>query len=279
MSLQLDGNGYVQWEKEADEDGPLLLEEQYHRREDEVERLGNLDCRLLTSLKTSYIGMETGRGIMFTIKASVSIELSTMEFEAVQAADLSVQVYYLLGEFSGVTNDPDKWTQLADTVAQTAPDGRGAIIPTSDFVPTQLMPGAIYSLYLYFPTINVLKMKGSSELIGSVADSDDVLEIHSGVTLEDGPFPDRFSGASEFSGMIHYRTVKSCEDVRITTEVELQFAVNDDPEPEIIQELSDVVEGAMSALLVLSPSLIRFQKFHMLEIVGVKSGFQGRSGK
>jgi hypothetical protein len=277
MSLQLNGNGYVRWEQE--EDGSLL-KEQYHRREDEVERLGNLDCRLLTSFKTPYTGVDTGRGTMFTIKASESIEMLTMEFEAFQqASDLSVQVYYRQGEFSGATNDPDQWTQLADTVAQRAPDARGAIIPTNDFIPTQLFAGEIYSLYLHFQTSSVCKLKGSSELIGSEADFDDVLQIQVGVTLDDGPFPEQFSGASEFSGMIHYRTVKSCEDVRITTDVELQFAVNDDPEAEIIQELSDAVEGAMSALLILIPNLIRFEKFHMLEVVNVQSGFQGRSSK
>jgi hypothetical protein len=100
-----------------------------------------------------------------------------------------------------------------------------------------------------------------------------------GVNLDDGPFPDTFAAASEFPGRIHYRTLLPCEQIRTTTEMELQWAVNSEPEEDVIAALSEAVEGAISALMISDPNLIRLDKFHMLELMETKSGFQGRSGK
>ena len=99
-----------------------------------------------------------------------------------------------------------------------------------------------------------------------------------GVNLEDGPFPDKFVAALEFPGRIHYRTALPCEQIRTTTQVEFKWAVNSEADGDVIAALSDAVEGAISALMISNPNLIRFEKFHILELMEVDSGFQGRSG-
>lgn len=270
----------MKWDEEVPSElSHSLISHHFQRREDEVEKVGNLDCRLTTSLAATYDGWETAVGTMFTVRPTAALDVLSFEFDAFEiATDLSVQVYYRKGGFSGVTNDPTQWEKLADVVAQFAPDGKGAIIPASDFTAVSLEAGETYAFHLHFPQSTVFRTKPAEGLIGEDYLSDDVLGIQVGVTLEEGPFPDKFAAASEFTGRIHYRTLLQCEQIRTTTQVELQWAVDSEPEADVITALSDAVEGALSALIKLNPNLIRFEKFHMLELMEVNSGFQGRSG-
>jgi hypothetical protein len=116
-------------------------------------------------------------------------------------------------------------------------------------------------------------------LIGDPLQSNDLLELYTGVTLKDGPFPETFDKASDFFGVFHYRNLRPCSQALMETKVDLEFAINEDPLAPIMEALSDAVEGAISALAVLSPNLIRLVKFHNLELESVTSNFQGRSGK
>jgi hypothetical protein len=270
----------VKWEREIPSElSHSLLSHTFQRREDEVKRDGQLDCRLTTSLKAPYDGWETAAGTMFTVLPTAALDVLSFEFDAFELAqDLSVQVYYRKGGFSGVTNDPTQWEKLADAVAQFAPDGKGAIIPASDFTTVSLEAGEIYAFHLHFPQSNVFRTKPAERFIGDDYLSDDVLGIQVGVTLEDGPFPDKFAAASEFTGRIHYRTLLQCEQIRTTTQVELQWAVDSEVGGDVIKALSDAVEGALSALIKLNPTLIRYEKFHLLELMEVESKFEGRSG-
>jgi hypothetical protein len=273
----------VKWDEEVSSElshSALALSHQFQRREDEVEKYGDLDCLLTASLEAKYNGWETAAGTMFTVRPTAPLDVLSFEFDAFELAqDLSVQVYYRKGEFSGVTNDPAQWEKLADVEAQFAPDGKGAIIPANDFTAVSLEAGETYAFYVHFPQNNVFRTKPSERLIGEDYLSNNVLGIQVGVNLEDGLFPDKFGAASEFPGRIHYRTALPCEQILTTTQVELQWAVNSEPEGDVITALSYAVEGAISALMILNPNFIRFDKFHMLELVEVKSGFQGRSGK
>jgi hypothetical protein len=237
-------------------------------------------------MKTGYYGQETAKGTMFTLSVKEPLELLSMEFDAydfsedgVVLEDLSMQVYYRKGDFSGFTNNEDEWILLADTPVYLAPDSKGAIIPANEFTTVTMEPGEVYSIYLSFQTENVLKIQSSDRLIGESFQSNDILELFVGVTLEDGPFPDKFDQAADFSGVLHYRTLRQCSQVLMQTEVDLEFAINEDPEADIMQSLSDAVGNAITALTILTPNLIRYAKFHYLELQGVTPHFQGRSSK
>jgi hypothetical protein len=272
----------VKWDEEVPSElsHSSILAHQFQRRADEVEIYGDLDCPLTASLETKYNGWETAAGTMFTVRPMAALDVLSFEFDAFELAqDLSVQVYYRKGGFSGVNNYPFQWEKLADAEAQFAPDGKGAIIPASDFTAVSLEAGETYAFYLHFPQNNVFRTKPSERQIEEDYLSDNVLGIQVGVNLDDGPFPDTFAAASEFPGRIHYRTLLPCEQIRTTTEMELQWAVNSEPEEDVIAALSEAVEGAISALMISDPNLIRLDKFHMLELMETKSGFQGRSGK
>jgi hypothetical protein len=273
----------VKWDEEVPSEfsHSSILAHQFQRRADEVEIYGDLDCPLTASLETKYKGWVTAAGTMFTVRPMAALDVLSFEFDAFELAqDLSVQVYYRKGGFSGVNNYPFQWEKLADAEAQFAPDGKGAIIPASDFTAVSLEAGETYAFYLHFPQNNVFRTKPSERQIEEDYLSDNVLGIQVGVNLDDGPFPDTFAAASEFPGRIHYRTLLPCEQIRTTTEMELQWAVNSEPEEDVIAALSEAVEGAISALMISDPNLIRLDKFHMmLELMETKSGFQGRSGK
>jgi hypothetical protein len=279
----LRGNGYVKWDEEVSSElshSALVILHQFQRRENEVDRYGDLDCLLTASLEAKYNGWETAVGTMFTVRPMAALEVLSFEFDAFeQAQDLSVQVYYRKGEFAGANNDPFQWKKLADVEAQFAPDEKGAIIPANDFTAVSLEAGETYAFYLRFRQSNVFRTNPTQRLIGEDYLSNNVLGVQVGVNLEDGPFPDKFGAASEFPGRIHYRTALPCEQIRTTTQVELLWAVNSEPEGDVIAALSDSVEGAISALTISNLNLIRFDKFHLLEIMEVVSGFQGRSGK
>lgn len=284
------GKGYVDWKSQKDEmiiSAPhdlsrSLLSLIRHRRQDEVERVGNLDCRLTTSMKTQYNGQTTVKGTMFTLIVKERLELLSMEFDVngdiTGDEDLSVQVYYKEGDFSGATNDKEKWTQLADTVFFLAPDGKGAIIPANDFTKLDVEPQQMYSIYLTFQT-DAIKIKSSNRLIGEKSKSSDVLDLYVGVALDDGPFPSSLGRASDFSGVFNYRTLLPCPRALMETSVKMLFAINKNPEAETMIELADAVEGAITALSILDPTLIRYQKFHELVLEDVAFGFMGRSGK
>ena len=262
------------------------FEIQQHRRQDEVERFGNLDCRLTTSMVTPYQGRNTAKGTMFTVDVKEPIDLLGLEFDAydydvdgVVLADLSVEVFYRQGDYSGVTSDPSQWIELTNSEMYLEPNGEGAIIPSQNFNSVTLEAGSTYSFYLSFQTSGVLKIQNSKKMIGDIYERDDALDLMVGVSLDDGPFPESFYQPADFGGRLHYRSLRSCTRALTTTNVELQFAINNDPEEEYMNALATAVENAMSALSILNPDLVRYTQNHLLELQQVTPHFQGRSGK
>jgi hypothetical protein len=283
MALHLRGTGSIQWQDsiyDSTEEFELYQEQQVERRQDAVEKLGDDNCRLTTKLETTYRGSQGAHGSMFSILANETLEILTFEFDySASAEDFQVQVYYRKGGFLNVVNRTSEWTQIADAAAEPAPDNIGAIIPTNNVKPVTVDAGELYSFYLAFKTDQTLRVSPSQFQPGAPWQKNDLLQVLVGVGLESGPFPDQAGPPSTFRGIVHYNTVKKCVDARTTTDVTLDFAVAADPSEKVIDQLNQAIEKAVTALLVLNPNLIRYKKFHDLEVLGAKSGFQGRSGK
>lgn len=255
------------------------------RRADEVEKLSKTECLYTTSLQTPYGGNTQATGTMFTVLPRASLEVLTFEFDSNNNTgdeSLPVVVYYKEGDFSGTTSDPRQWTQLAETTARRVPgDGPGWIVPSSEFTGVTLAEGTTYSFYIHVQTgQDVLRMRSADNLIGDIfyTDSLELLSVQTGVAL-DGAFPSTFSELTQFSGRLHYKTTQQCDTVRTSTVVELEFAVNENPEEEVMEALSEAVRKSIEAVVILDVDLIQFDKYHGLEIVGVESAFMGRSGK
>ena len=117
--------------------------------------------------------------------------------------------------------------------------------------------------------------------MGEVYESNDLLQMFTGVSLQsDGAFSSSvLQEVSDFIGVLHYQVIQPCEEIRTTTLVDLDFAINESPQSDIVLSLNEAVEGALNALMVLNANLIRFERFHMLEIVQVNSNVKQGYGK
>jgi hypothetical protein len=242
---------------------------------------------------------------MFTIQPLKEIELVTMEFPTFEnfgssssspSAARKVQVYYREGTFSGVMNDSSAWTVIADTSAQlisplpppdsTNPSGldMGAIVPANDFKPVSLKAGQIYSIYIAgdvsssSPKETLLKVKPADNLVGDVYIENDSLQIQTGVRLKGSSFPTLFDEPADFNGVLHYRTNKSCNDATLitTTEVVLEFAVNEDPTSQVMGSMRNAVQSTLSEWLSTNENLSRYSNDDMLKLEGIGTNFRGR---
>jgi hypothetical protein len=253
------------------------------RRQDEVEILDSFRCLVTTSLKTErYISNIGAKGIMFNIESVDDTELLSLEFAVGRdaPASIEVQVYYREGSFSGVNGRPEEWTQVADTLAQVSPDSKTAIVPAEDFGVIEMKANTEYALYVSLQTTDVLKLYSSVDGIGYVYDTDGIMQRKVGVLFNEGPFPQTLGDgqAAEFEGVLHYKSPQICTDILTTTDVEVEFAVNDDPTERLMSELSQSVMDAMGAIIVLDPVLGQYKKTQLLKVREVTPGFNGRSG-
>jgi len=264
-----------------------------------VTKISDTACSLTTSLQTEYEGWEvSSTGIMFTVQPiSEQIELLTIEFQATSAgigtATVSekVQVYYRMGSFSGVIDDPSQWILLSDTYAHlittSGTKNVGAVVPINEFKSVSFSAGEVYSIYISLPSSlssssassSFIKIKPSDRLVGEISAENDTIEIQTGVSLDEKtPFPTSFKEAADFNGILHYQVIQLCEDIMsitATTPVLLNFAVNDEPTDEVTTALSDAVVEAISELFISNENLASYAKYYGLKIEGVKSGFQG----
>jgi len=291
------------------DDGSTFEEEHLFSRElDEVTKLGGSQCGLITSLRTGYKGWNTASGIMFTIQPlKEAIDLLTLEFPTFEnygasssnpSAARKVQVYYRMGSFSGVMNNPSAWTLLADTSARLVsplpPPGTsnpagldvGAIVPASEFKSVSLQAGQEYSIYVSGevsspnPRETLLKVKPADALVGELATENDSLQISTGVRLKgSSPFPSTFDEPADFNGVLHYRATKSCSDSTMftTTDIVLEFAVNKDPDTNVVASLRSAVQETIDEWLSTNETLIQYSKEAMLKWDGIRTDFKGRS--
>lgn len=254
-----------------------------HRRQDEVEKLDSFRCLLTTSLGSKrYVSNSGARGIMFLVESTSDAELLSLEFAVgIDApASIDVQVYYREGSFSGFNGKPQDWIQVADTQAQVSPDARTAIVPAGDFRVIEMKANTEYALYLSLQAWDVLKVHSSLADIGEIYDTDGILQRKVGVLLNEGPFPPTLGDgeAAEFEGVLHYKSPRTCTDIVATTDVKMEFAINDDPTESIMSGLSQAVNEAMAAILVLDPILGSYKTSELLGVREVSTGFTGRSG-
>ena len=272
-----------------------------------VTKISDTICSLTTSLETEYKGYDTtSSGIMFSIEPILDpIELLTIEFQAndqitsgSSSATYSerVQVYYRMGSFLDVTDDPSQWTLIADTYAHlmitsSSSSSSTAIIPVNEFESVILKEGEVYSIYIHLPmsststssSSSFMKIKPSDLDVGAISAENDTIEIQTGVSLgDDGGtaastqlFPSSFKEAADFNGVIHYEVVQLCEDIMSIEDVSqmiFYFGINNEPTDVVLAALSDAVVETLTELLVSNDNLA---SDYSLEIEGTKSKFQG----
>ena len=274
---------------------------------DDVTKTSDSKCELTTTLRAGYKGWNMATGIMFDIKPMKdTIELLTLEiptFENYGAESSSpaearkIQVYYREGTFSNAMNDPSQWTLIAETSAELItplppPDSKnptgldmGALVPINDFKSVSLNAGQTYSLYIVGagtspkPSETLLKTKPADTMIGEMSLENDALQVFTGVRFKGSPFPAVFDDPADFNGVLHYREKKECNHNTIlgTTEIILEFAVNQEPTSNVMGALRNAVFETLSERVKTNENLIRYTDDYMLKLEGIDVNFRGRS--
>ena len=270
---------------------------------DQVTKMNGITCSLTTSLRTSYKGRNAGTGIMFSIRPSKNIEILTLELPTYEnfangsnpSETRKVKVYFRQGDFSQVMNNPSAWTLLADTTAQLvsplpAADSSstgldlGVIVPANEFKSKSLQAGELYSIYVAGEAASadaketLLKLKEADGLVGEVSSDDNEIEIRTGVRLKGSPFPMIFTDPADFNGVLHYRAEKSCSDNALfaTTDVELFFVVNKDPNNQVMGSIRTAVDETIEDWLFTDEVLNNFSGEYELRKEGIGMHFRGR---
>ena len=260
-------------------------QQQERRQLDYVGRITETECSLTTSINTNDGGgtSTAATGVMFTMEVTEPIDLLTLEFQLSETATNvdgvinNVQVYYRQGDFTDAINQPSLWTILADTNAHLVENAAGAIVPVNQFESATFSPGQVYSIYV----ISTVAASQVDAAIGTISSEDESVSVRTGVSLEGNEaFPASYTQIANFNGVVHYRVNnKSCQQMTTTTEVGLEFAVDEEPLDTVISGLTSVVSAAVQEVIDTNPTMQRYKELHLLSVVDANTGFQGKSEK
>ena len=280
----------------------VSVEQQYQhrRRQQEVEKINPNDCQFTSSLTTEYSNDEKGisgaRGVMFTIKPSINMELLTLEFNVHMPApsdedriDRGIKIWFKKGGFTGFVNNPLEWNIIVDTdvlLLLRDEDKGGAMIPLANYPTQALEAQQEYSFYLHFQDPQLLKITNAGDefSIGEDAESNADMSTFVGAFLkqEGLPFPDAPGGPAKFQGVLHYTTaVQPCQKYVITSTVDLWFAVNSYPTDDYLQKINEAVDGAVPDLMLVHSKLIQYSSNYLLKYISARTFVlvQGKTGR
>ena len=115
--------------------------------------------------------------------------------------------------------------------------------------------------------------------IGETFASNDFLTTFAGMSLNNGPFPNTIgNNVLNFEGVFHYRVVQQCSNILTTSDVDLEFVINSDPDQTVLDDFSITVKNVISALMATNTKLRELNNSHFVEVDKVITNFQGRSG-
>lgn len=241
------------------------------------------DCIITQAQATDeYRGGVAARGVFFTFQSQQDADLLSIEFAVGKDSPqtIPVQIYFRQGSFSGVSGRAEEWTKVADTSAQLSPETTTAIVPVLNFQTSTLAANTEHALYVSMQTTDTLFAKLSTAGIGAFSNSDGIMERSVGVAVNDGPFPESLASSeiAEFMGVLHYKSKQECSSVLITTNVELQFAINDIPDTDNLNELAASFGEAVNAIFVTNSTLSDSKRENMISVNSTDANFKGRSG-
>lgn len=97
------------------------------------------DCGNNFAMTTTFAGGNSQGGNFFNIEVKQDIAVTGLEINA-GAGDVSVEVYYYAGSYSGVMSNPSAWTLLIATTVVSAGSGSGT--PVEFYSPVPLSSGS-----------------------------------------------------------------------------------------------------------------------------------------
>lgn len=149
------------------------------------------------SLKTTLVGGNAYRGVMFDITAISQVTITGFDINPVMTSDY--RIYYKIGTYVGAENDSSQWTFIgeANNVADLKP------LPTPLPIPVNIVltPGQTYGWYITSTKIaDIFYSNGTA--VGNIFVSNTDIQIREGCGI-DYPFGTFFS-PRVFNGYVHY---------------------------------------------------------------------------
>lgn len=241
------------------------------------------DCIVTQAAATEeYRGGIAAQGVFFTLQSLQNADLLSIEFAVGKDAPqtIPVQIYFRQGSFSGVSGRAEEWQKIADTSAQLSPERSTGIVPVLNFQTSTLTANTEYALYVSMQTTDTLFAKLSTAGIGGISSSDGIMQRNVGVLVNEGPFPESLASSeiAEFMGVLHYKSKQECSAVLETTKVNLEFAINDIPDTDNLNELAESFAEAINAIFVTNSTLSNSKRENMINVVSTDANFMGRSG-
>jgi hypothetical protein len=215
-------------------------------------------CIRTSSLGTPMDADTQAFGTMFTVESQAdAMQIIAMEIHAVSPAnqtdDMSVEVYTRLGDYSAVVNAPNMWTKIVDTTVAPGRQGRGILIPESDFKKVTMQSGELRSFYVTLKESN-LRYTSTNVTAGTEISSDGMLQVNVGVGLSQYGFQLPVFPGRTFNGRFYYTHVTDCQLPRIKTPVVYTVHVRSRPQMnrrrvDLQAALNDLTKTTMETII------------------------------
>lgn len=213
-------------------------------------------CDEGSALETTFVSDTQAYGVMFTVRGKKEeILIETLELSSAYLGNqrgVHVMVYTKDGDYQNYHDKPGDWVKIADTVVKSAKEGRGTLIPVSDFHPVQVKPGRQRAFYVTLDTTDLRYSNSPGRPVGSVYSEDHFLQIEVGAGLLEYPFSRKIFEPRVFCGIVHYKRIIDCNKVTmVDSTVPYHFIVQHDSlsDRAIISHVNDIVSGTVKALL------------------------------
>jgi hypothetical protein len=236
-------------------------------------------CDEPMSLVTSFEADTVVYGTMFTIQSkSEPIDVVTMEISANPiGTEMDVEIYTKLGDFVGSEKDSTQWTKIVDTSVIPAREGRGTIIPPSEFKTISMLSNELRAFFISLKTSDLrYKRDESGGNSGRTYVSDGYLSINSGVGIGAYGFNDQIFPSRLFTGIMHYTHKTDCAARKSKLLVSYSYHVRPKgnavlSKTDISTELTNLGGEAFGAILDTELSSIRDK--YQLQVEGLSCTF------
>jgi hypothetical protein len=214
-----------------------------------------LSCIRPKSLDTPYVPDTVAYGTMFNIQSRTqAINIITMEVIANPTGEeMDVEIYTKLGSYVGAENDEAQWVKVCHTTVIPAREGRGTLIPESDFDSFTMNPNELRAFYVTLRTSDLRYRRGDGIADGLTVASDGFLDLKLGIGLSGYGFGSAVFESRMFAGVFHYNYSTNCQAPSSLQQVAYSFNVRPKDisltQSEINAELSRLVKESVDSIL------------------------------
>lgn len=217
-------------------------------------------CVQSQSLQTPFEADTVVFGTMYTVLSHADpISMLTMEISANPVATtMDVKIYTKLGDYKGAEADSEQWTQIVDTTLTPSREGRGTIIPTSDFDSFIMNPNELRAFFVSLKSSDLRYKRAEGLGEGQPFVSDGYLSVNVGIGVAEPDFGNQIFPERMFSGIFHYTHATNCDTPSSKSLVMYSFharpqggaASREDIIAELDKRVRDAVEEIISTDMV-----------------------------